>query len=230
MIQIPWSQPGSLTIPSSQDRKLYCTAPNLEDLLALTSVDQPVAALSSALLISTDSLDGLKAEDRRAELAFHKSHQAVAWAIKTATATSFFYRASLIWLKQLQEQLPPEETRLHQDINKIIAATEYSADASLNSVKFASQALASTVTSKRLFWLHHWKADLKWNLAAALYKVRNLFGEALDPVLIEDRIKERCSRLRTIVWIAYNPEFQPAALSARVQTQWVLVSMFPVSS
>lgn len=113
--------------------------------------------------------------------------------IKAATSTSFFNTASLIWLHQLQERLPPEETRLHQDINKLVAATEYSADASLNAAKFASRALASSVTSQRLFWLHNWKADVKakWNLAAALYKAPNLFGAALDPVLVEDKDKQK---------------------------------------
>lgn len=83
-------------------------------------------------LVSVDSLDGLKSDDRRAELAFQKTHQAAAWAIKMVTATFFFTTASLIWLRQLQDRLPPDDIRLHQDINKIVALTEYSADASLN--------------------------------------------------------------------------------------------------
>lgn len=193
VLQNPWGQPGSLTSPSSLDKKLYCASPELDDLLVLPTVDAPVAALASGSSLPTDSLDGLKAEDRRSELAFCKSHQAITWAIKTATANSFFTRASLIWLKQLQQRLPPEEKRLHQDINKIVAATEYSADASLNSVKFASRALASTVSARRLFWLRQWKADLKskWRLASAPFKAPNLFGAALDPVLIEDRDKRK---------------------------------------
>lgn len=92
VLQSPWGQPGSLTSPSTLDKKLYCAAPELEDLLALPTVDAPVASLSSSSVISTDSLDGLRAEDRWSELAFRKSHQAVG----IATATSFFTRASLI--------------------------------------------------------------------------------------------------------------------------------------
>lgn len=82
---------------------------------------------------------------------------------------------------------------MHHDINKIIAATEYSADASLNSVKFASRALAASITSRRLFWLRPWKADVKakWKLAAAPYKASSLFGAALDPVLVEDKDKRK---------------------------------------
>lgn len=78
VLQYPWGQPGSLTAPSTLDKKLFCPAPELEELLTLPAVDAPVAALSSNSVISTDSLDGLKTEDRQAELAFRKSHQAVA--------------------------------------------------------------------------------------------------------------------------------------------------------
>lgn len=155
VIRSPWAQSGSLTAPSNQDKKLFCAAPELEDLLALPAIDGPVASLSTSSAISTDPLDGLKSEECKTELSFRKAHQAAAWAIKTATATSFFNRAALIWLRQLQECLPPEETRWHQDINKIVAATEYSADASLTSAKFASRMLASTVTSRCLFWLRN---------------------------------------------------------------------------
>lgn len=45
----------------------------------------------------------------------------------------------------------------------MVAATEYSVDTSLNAAKFAAQAMASTVTSRRLLWLRP-------------------FGRTLDPV------------------------------------------------
>lgn len=148
VVQSVWGQPGSLTAPSGLDKKL-------EELMTLPTVDVPVASLSSSSIISTDIIDGLKSEERKSELAFRKIHQAATWAIKAATSTSFFNRASLIWLHQLQERLPPDGTRLHQDINKLVVATKYSTDASLNAAKFASRALASAVTSHRLFWLHN---------------------------------------------------------------------------
>lgn len=90
VVQTPWSQPGSLTTPSGHDEKFYCLAPELEDLLALPSVDAPVASLSSSSVISTDIVDGLQAEDRKAELSFRKAHQAATWAIKATMSTSFF--------------------------------------------------------------------------------------------------------------------------------------------
>lgn len=127
------------------------------------------------------------------ELTFRKTHQAAARAVKAATSTSFFTTASLLWLRQLQERLPPDDIRLHQDVNKLVAAVEYSADASLNAAKFASRALASAVTSRRMFWLRNWRADArtKWKLASAPYKATKLFGAALDPILVEDKDKRK---------------------------------------
>lgn len=132
-------------------------------------------------------------ENRNAEVALRKTHQAAAWTIRATTLTLFFSRASLIWLCQLQEWLPPDDTRLHQDINKLVAATEYLADASLDAAKFASRALLSAVTSRRLLWLCHWRADMKakWKLASVPYKGSALLGDALDPILIEGKDKRK---------------------------------------
>lgn len=85
--------------------------------------------------------------------------------------------------------------RGHQaaNINMLAAATEYSSDATLNTAKFASRALASNVTSRRLVWLRHWQADMrsKWRLVLAPFKGGNHFGDSLDPVLVEDREKRK---------------------------------------
>lgn len=75
----------------------------------------------------------------------------------------------------------------------MIAATEYMADMTLNSAKFALCGMVSNITSRHLLWLRHWQANMKtkWRLAAALFKGGSLFGEALDPVLVEGRDKKK---------------------------------------
>lgn len=156
-------------------------------LLQLPVVDAPVPSLISSSIIFNDIKDSLKMEDKRAKMSFRKAHQVVAWAIRAATSASFFNRASLIWLRQLQERISPKEARVHQDINKLVVTTEYSADASLNAAKFASLARASTVTSRRLLWLRHWRVDMKskWKLSVDPYEGSSIFGAALDLVLDE---------------------------------------------
>lgn len=145
-------------------------------MLQLPTVDAPIAHLTSSSMLSTDvdSIEVcLRSEDRKAELLLRKNHQATAWAIKAATSASFFSRASLIWLHQLQDRLHPDDKRLHQDIIKLLAAVEYTADASLDAAKFASWALTTSISSRRLLWLRNWRADVKskWRLASAPLKV-----------------------------------------------------------
>ncbi|XP_058025328.1 uncharacterized protein LOC131191317 [Ahaetulla prasina] len=193
-IQRQWGHPGAIPIPSGSDKKMYTTDQDLEDLLKVPTVDTPIATLaSSSNIIPSDAAEGLRTEDRRAELSTRKTHQAASWAIRSATAASFFARTSLIWLRQMQERIPQDDSRLHQDINKLVTAAEYTVDATLNSAKFASRALASSITSRRLLWLRQWQADMKtkWRLAAAPFKGGSLFGEALDPILVEGKDKRK---------------------------------------
>lgn len=96
-----WNQPGAIPVPSGMDRRMYTGEQELEDLLRVPSVYAPLANLALAALIASDTAEGLKAKDRKAELSAHKTHQAAAWAIRSTIAASFFTRTSLIWLHQL---------------------------------------------------------------------------------------------------------------------------------
>lgn len=126
----------------------------------MSSIDVPVAALASSTSLVTGNIaDNLKAEDKKAELTLRKTFQSVAWAIKAAACTFFFNRITLLWLRQLQGRISPQDVRLQQDVNKLLAATQFSADAILNAVKYASRALSSSITSRRLLWLRNWQAD-----------------------------------------------------------------------
>lgn len=147
------------------------------DLLQVPKVEKPVAALTSVALLPTDAIDCLRPDDRKAELSFCKAHQAEVWAVKAATSASFFNRASQLWLHQMQEQISPEDVKVHQDINKLVAAAEFSADATLNAAKFASRSIASSITTHHLLWLKHWQADNKnkWKLASAPFTGNQLF-------------------------------------------------------
>lgn len=125
---------------------MYMVEQELEELLQIPMVDAPLATLASAAILPSDTTKGLTIKDRKAELSAHKTHQAAAWAIRLATAASFS-RTSLLWLHQMQARASPEDTRLHQDISKLISAAEYSVDTTLHADKFASRALASNVNS-----------------------------------------------------------------------------------
>lgn len=91
--------------------------PDLTKALQMSVVDAPVAALAAPSAMAGTLEDAFWAEDKRAKQSLRKAHQAAAWTIKGSTATSFFNRASLLWLRQLQERIPAGDTRSRQDIN-----------------------------------------------------------------------------------------------------------------
>lgn len=124
IVKQQWHNPGAGIPPSKTEPKLYNIDPDLADILQIPTVDKPVATLTLVALIPVDGMDCLRPDDKEAEVSLRKSHQSAAWAVKPATLASFFNCASLLWLRQLQECIPPEDL-LHQDINKLIAADEF---------------------------------------------------------------------------------------------------------
>lgn len=111
---------------------------DLTSLLQVPSVDAPVVALLSSTSILGNPEEGLWPEQ-----VLQRAHLGAAWAIKLGTTASFFNRAMLLWLCQLQDKLSPENLRLRQNLNKIVAAMQFSADATLNATRFMAKSLAS---------------------------------------------------------------------------------------
>ncbi|XP_060541090.1 uncharacterized protein LOC132709972 [Pantherophis guttatus] len=209
-----WAQPGAYPGPSVNDKRFYNVAPNLAAALEMPTIDEPVAALVSVNIITNDLDEALTPEDRRTEVNLRKAYNASAWAVKAATAASFFNRTSLLWLKEMQAKIPATDVQAHKDLNNLIMAAEFSADATLNAARFASRSLASSVTARRLLWLRYWQATVrsKWKLASAPFKGENLFGEILEPVLIETHDNKKVLRSvpRRPNQRSQNPPFRAA--------------------
>lgn len=83
----------------------------LGQVLQTPAGDAPVAALQTSSTIPGEPEEGLKPEDRRAEQTLQKTHQEAVWAVRASTTTSFFNRASLLRLCQMQERIPAAEVR-----------------------------------------------------------------------------------------------------------------------
>lgn len=107
-------------------------------------MDIPVVALQTSSTIPGEPEESLKPEDRRTEQTLQKTHQAAACTVCASTTASFFNRASLLWLRQMKKRIPATEVKTHQDINKLMAADQFS-DAMLNVARFASKAVASVL-------------------------------------------------------------------------------------
>ncbi|XP_060537519.1 CCAAT/enhancer-binding protein gamma isoform X1 [Pantherophis guttatus] len=193
MIRRQWAAPTSAFRATGQENLLFDVDKDLLNLLQLPKVDSPVAALTSSSILPPDAEDALKGEERREETALRRAHMANSWAIRASTAASFFTRASVRWLRQLQSHLPAEDVRAHQDLSNILAAAEYTADATLASAKFSARAMASSVTARRMLWLRHWRMDAKnkWKLVSTPFDGGHLFGQSLDPLLVETSDKRK---------------------------------------
>lgn len=192
VVQRQWSSPVSGPNLSTSERRLYNLAPDLSAILQVPSVDPPVVALSAPSILTGPPEENLCPEDKHSKHSLIKAHQAAAWSVKASMAASFFNRASILWLRQLQEHLPISDTKAQQDVNKIMAALEYSVDATLNASRFAAKAIGSTMASHHLLWLRQWQADAKtkWQLASSPFAGDKLFGAPLKPLsLVKSRDK-----------------------------------------
>lgn len=193
VIRKQWSSPVSAPVPSAMDHKNFTVSQDLTSLLQVPTIDTPVAALLSNALIPGDPEESIRPEERRSEQVLQRAHQGAAWAIRSVTTASIFNRLTLLWLRQLQDKLSPEDTRLKQDINKIIAAVQFSADATLKAAHFASKSLASSIEARHLVWLRHWQTDArhKWRLASVPFMGNKLFEDPLESFLVETKDKRK---------------------------------------
>lgn len=207
------SQPGTYPNPNGNDKKIYNIASDFAEKLQLPLVDGPIAALNSANLVSQDTADNLRPEDRRSRVGPSQG--------SSGTFASLFNRTFLAWLRQMQSRIPADNQLLQQDITKLIAATEFLADATLNTAQFVSRAVTSTVTARRMLWLHNWQADakLKWRLASAPFTSGKLFRKAIEPILVETKDRRKILPSlhrradRQLSPYVCNSSFQPAEAS-----------------
>lgn len=193
VIKKQWTLPGSASAPTATEHKNFNMAPDVASLLQTPTVGAPVVALLPNADIPGDPDEGLGPDEWRSDQVLQWAFQGAVWAIRSASTASFFNKMTLLWLRQLQENLVTEDIRVRQDLNKIITAVQFSADATLNAGQFTAKSLASSVMARRLVWLRHWQADArhKWCLASVPFMGSRLFGDPLDSFLIETKDKQR---------------------------------------
>lgn len=62
-----------------------------------------------------------------------------------------------------------------------------------DAAKFTSRAIASAVMARHMLWLHNWQADAKskWKLASEPFTGGKVFGEAMEPILVETKDRRK---------------------------------------
>ncbi|KAK9392568.1 hypothetical protein NXF25_017412 [Crotalus adamanteus] len=188
-----WENLGSPLSPGAVERQLFNVAPSLASLLEIPEIDEPLNSLFPKSNIPGDINEALRAEDKKIESALRRAHQASAWATRAATSMAFFARASVLWLRELQDMIPPDQLRVHQNLGKLVATSQYLANASLHTARYTARTIAADISARRLLWLRNWRADTKakWRLASKPYTGGQLFGKALEPYLTEGKDKRK---------------------------------------
>lgn len=93
-----------------------------------------------------------------------------------------FARAAYVWASDLTSADAEVPKELKDDIKKIAIASAFAADAALDALQMASQAMADSVAARWSTWLRGWEADpsAQTKLAVVPFKGVNLFGDALE--------------------------------------------------
>lgn len=144
------------------------------------------------------------------------SFEAAGGALKASVAGSMFSRACYLQTQDLLKNFEILEDA-RRDIRKISSASAFASDATADAVQPNAWAMAATVTVRRNTQLRHWdvNAAALAKVVGILFKGEKLFGEALEPLLVETKgicPSERKpqslqqDRLSPFVGIDHNPQ------------------------
>lgn len=131
--------------------------------------------------------------DRKADFALKKAHEAAILSIKAAASDSIVSRASIVWMRKLVQLIPDEDCHAMEGANRVLKAACYTADATLDSMVFASKSISSAAAARRTLWLKAWHTSYQDKLIVTGYPFQGdrLFGDALDKILIKTREKKK---------------------------------------
>lgn len=157
--------------------------------LKILFVDASVASMSSSAIIPSEGEGGLKDLcDKWVEAALQRDFQVAASAFRASVANSTMARGAFVWAKYLAAQDHDLSNKAKSMLKKITMADALSADASLDALRFNVHAMAANVVARR-----NWEVDIgsQNRLVGVPFQGEKLFGQALDPILVESKDKKR---------------------------------------
>lgn len=193
-IKAEWNKPLANKRCPTYIKRLYSLSPYVNEFLQVPVIDAPVAALQTGGLLAEEGHGSLKDPvDKKADFALRKAHESAILAIKSSASASIFSRAAIVWMRKLIQLIPETDHRALEGANRVLKAVSYTADATLDSMLFASRSLASAVAVRRTLWLKAWQTSHQDKILVAGYPFQGdrLFGDALDKILVETREKKK---------------------------------------
>lgn len=149
--------------------KLYSLSESTSPSLIVPTVDPPVVALSSAVVILSEGEEGPKdATDKRMEFFLKRSFEASAMALKAASANSIMARAAYVWANKVaaSSKLPK---RFRSQLKKISLAAAFASDSLYDALQLSARALATNAVARRHLWTWRWEGN-----SASLTQVVNI--------------------------------------------------------
>lgn len=194
IIENEWKEPSRPRRAPRTISKLYSMQEDAMTMLSVPTVDQPVAALASSAIIPSEREGGPKDPcDRRVEAALKRGFETSSLALRATTANSVIARAMMAWIEELENSREKMSRTMRNSLRKISMAAAFTADSSLDTMQFIAKSLASNVAARRSVWLRRWEVDQgsQSRLAAFPFAGDKLFGQTLDPLLVENKDKKK---------------------------------------
>lgn len=191
--------------------------------------------MQSSCLVSQDGHDSLRDNwDRRVEQDLRRVYDTASMTIRSSAAASIVARASIVWTKKLLDLIPQSDSRLQEGLSRLLNATSFLADATLDSLVFTSRSMAASVHARRALWLRAWQADNKSKQIVAAYPFTGdkLFGPHLEDILVETGDKKKVlpkslrrndrkgKQLYTSNSYSFRPSFAAKSRTDGKQTPW----------
>lgn len=188
-----WQSPLHGKSVSRLVKKNYSLPQDTLEKLKVLVVDIPVAAFSRTVIPLEGDGGPRNPCDKRVETALKRVFESTSNAPRTSAATLVFARAIILWAEELPKQDFKLSKHTKDTLKKMALSAAYAADASLESMQFCSRAIVSNVVARRNVWLRHWEVDTgsQASLAASPFSGSKLFGQVLDPLLIESKDKRK---------------------------------------
>ncbi|CAJ0936871.1 unnamed protein product [Ranitomeya imitator] len=155
---------------------------------SVPKIDIPVAKVTRKTAIPFEDSSGLKDPmDKRSEDLLKKAWESSAAIMKTNIAATSVARSMSLWVDEMESHIknrtPREEILKSFSVLKM--ATDFMADASAESVRFAARNNALSNAARRALWLRSWTGDTqsKNKLCSIPFSGSHVFGPVLDELL-----------------------------------------------
>lgn len=162
--------------------------------LQVPTVDSSMAALSSSAVIPSEGEGGPKDPcDKHVEAAMQRDFQAAANTFRASAAKSTMARGAHTLTEHLLAIESKLSGRAKNTLRRIALVAAFAANSPYDVLQFNGRATAANIVARCKVCLWNWEVDegCQIRLVGVPFHGSKLFGQALDPILIENKDKRK---------------------------------------